>query len=104
MHVYLAELLGTAILILLGNGVVANVVLDRTKDHNWGWFVISADWRLAVYTAVLRVCETSGAHVNPAVMFGVLLAGQFEWAWSPATWPRRWSGRSSKRSQFTCTT
>ena len=79
MNVYLAELLGTAILILLGNGVVANVVLDRTKGHGAGWIVICAGWGFAVYTAVLCVGETSGAHINPAVTLGVALAGQFAW-------------------------
>ena len=54
MNVYLAELLGTAILILLGNGVVANVVLDRTKGHCAGWIVICAGWGFAVYTARKR--------------------------------------------------
>ena len=79
MNVYLAELLGTAILILLGNGVVANVVLDRTKGHGAGWIVICAGWGFAVYTAVLCVGETSGAHINPAVTLGVALAGRFAW-------------------------
>ena len=83
MNVYFAELLGTAILILLGNGVVANVVLARTKGHGAGWMVICAGWGLAVYTAVLCVGETSGAHINPAVTLGVALAGQFAWAQVP---------------------
>ncbi len=83
MNVYLAELLGTAILILLGNGVVANVVLERTKGHGAGWIVICAGWGFAVYTAVLCVGETSGAHINPAVTVGVALAGQFDWGQVP---------------------
>ena len=83
MNVYLAELLGTAILILLGNGVVANVVLDRTKGHDAGWLVICAGWGFAVYTAVLCVGEISGAHINPAVTLGVALAGRFEWGQVP---------------------
>ena len=83
MNVYLAELLGTAILILLGNGVVANVVLDRTKGHGAGWIVICAGWGFAVYTAVLCVGETSGAHINPAVTLGVALAGRFAWEQVP---------------------
>ena len=83
MNVYLAELLGTAILILLGNGVVANVVLDRTKGHGAGWLVICAGWGFAVYVAVLCVGETSGAHINPAVTLGVALAGQFDWGLVP---------------------
>jgi len=83
MNVYFAELLGTAILILLGNGVVANVVLDRTKGHGAGWIVICAGWGFAVYTAVLCVGEVSGAHINPAVTVGVALAGQFDWGMVP---------------------
>jgi len=79
MNVYQAELLGTAILILLGNGVVANVVLDRTKGHDAGWVAICAGWGFAVYVAVLCVGETSGAHINPAVTLGVALAGRFDW-------------------------
>ncbi len=78
MNVYLAEFLGTAILILLGNGVVANVVLDRTKGHGGGWIVICAGWGFAVYTAVLCVGETSGAHINPAVTIGLALADRFD--------------------------
>ena len=83
MNVYLAELLGTAILILLGNGVVANVVLDRTKGHDAGWMTICAGWGFAVYVAVLCVGGTSGAHINPAVTLGVALAGQFDWGLVP---------------------
>ena len=83
MNVYLAEILGTAILILMGNGVVANVVLDRTKGHGGGWIVICAGWGFAVYTAVLCVGETSGAHINPAVTLGVALAGRFDWGLVP---------------------
>ena len=62
---FLAELLGTAILIILGNGVVANVVLHRTKGQNSGWIVITAGWALAVTVAVYAVNSFSGAHLNP---------------------------------------
>ena len=79
MNVYLAEFIGTAILILLGNGVVANVVLRETKGHASGWVVICAGWGFAVYTAVLCVGEFSGAHINPAVSIGLAAAGAFEW-------------------------
>ena len=75
MNVYFAEFIGTAILILMGNGVVANVVLNDTKGSGGGWIVISAGWGFAVYTAVLCVGEFSGAHINPAVT--VALAGTF---------------------------
>ena len=79
MHVYVAELLGTAILILMGNGVVANVVLNDTKGNGGGWIVIAAGWGFGVYTAVLCVGEISGAHLNPAVTIGLAAAGEFEW-------------------------
>lgn len=75
-----AELLGTFILVLLGNGVVANVCLKETKGFNAGWIVITAGWGFAVYTAVLCVENYSGAHLNPAVTVGLAAAGEFKWA------------------------
>ena len=84
MNVYLAEVIGTAILILLGNGVVANVVLQRTKGHAGGWIVITAGWGLAVFTSVACVQQFSGAHLNPAVTLGLAVAGRFEWSELPA--------------------
>ena len=80
MHAYAAEFLGTALLILLGNGVVANVVLDKTKGHGSGWIVISFGWGMAVFVAVWCVGPISGAHVNPAVTLGLAAAGKFPWA------------------------
>ena len=80
---FLAELLGTAILILLGNGVVANVVLQRTKGQNSGWIVIAAGWALAVTVAVYAVNSFSGAHLNPAVTVGLAAIGKFPWAQVP---------------------
>ncbi|MFP6762689.1 MAG: MIP/aquaporin family protein [Planctomycetaceae bacterium] len=79
MNVYLAEFIGTAILILLGNGVVANVLLKDTKGHNAGLIVITAGWGFAVFTAVLCVGEISGGHLNPAVSIGLAVAGKFAW-------------------------
>lgn len=80
MSPYLAEVIGTAILILLGNGVVANVVLKKTNGHDGGWIVITFGWAIAVFIAVFIVSEFSGAHINPAVTIGLALAGKFAWA------------------------
>lgn len=83
MDVYVAEVIGTAILILLGDGVVANVVLNRTKGEGSGWIVITTGWGLAVAMAVYAVGWVSGAHINPAVTVGLAVAGQFEWGQVP---------------------
>jgi glycerol uptake facilitator protein len=83
MSNYVAEFIGTAILILLGNGVVANVVLRETKGNGGGWIVIAAGWGFAVYTAVLCVEQFSGAHLNPAVSVGLAVAGKFDWGLVP---------------------
>jgi hypothetical protein len=64
MHSMLAEAVGTMILILLGDGVVANVVLNRTKGQNSGWIVITTGWGIAVATAVYAVGRISGAHLS----------------------------------------
>lgn len=79
MSPYLAEFLGTMLLVILGDGVVANVVLNRTKGHNSGWIVITAGWGLAVLVAVYSVGAISGGHINPAVTLGLAAIGQFKW-------------------------
>ena len=84
MSPFLAELFGTALLIVLGNGVVANVVLLRTKGHNSGWIVITAGWALGVTIAVYAVNSISGAHLNPAVTIALASIGSFAWANVPA--------------------
>ena len=76
MNVYLAELVGTAILILLGNGVVANVVLKQSKGHAGGWMVITTGWGLAVAIGVYCVGRISGAHLNPAVTVALCALGE----------------------------
>jgi glycerol uptake facilitator protein len=79
MQAYLAEFIGTAILVLLGNGVVANVVLPNTKGNGAGWIVITLGWGMAVFVAVWCVGPISGAHINPAVTIGLAAAGKFSW-------------------------
>jgi len=73
----LAEFIGTALLVLLGDGVVANVVLNRSKGQNAGWIVVATGWGLAVAVAVYCVNRISGAHLNPAVTIGLAALGQF---------------------------
>jgi len=79
MDQYIAEFVGTAILVLLGNGVVANVLLEKTKGHGAGWIVIAFGWGMAVFVAVFCVMDISGAHINPAVTIGSAAAGRFAW-------------------------
>jgi glycerol uptake facilitator protein len=83
MNSYLAEAIGTALLVLLGNGVVANVLLKQTKGHQTGWLVITTGWGLAVFIAVACVGQYSGAHINPAVTVGLAAAGRFGWPQVP---------------------
>jgi glycerol uptake facilitator protein len=80
MQAFVAELVGTMILVILGDGVVANVVLQRTKGNQGGWIVITTGWGLAVALAVYCVGRISGAHLNPAVSIGLAAIGQFEWS------------------------
>lgn len=83
MNPCLAEFVGTAILILLGNGAVANVVLNQSKGRNGGWIVVTVGWGLAVAMAVYTVGRISGAHLNPAVTVGLASIGDFSWARVP---------------------
>jgi glycerol uptake facilitator protein len=78
VNIFTAEVVGTAILILFGDGVVANVLLNRSKAQNAGWIVITFGWGLAVMTAVFAVIQFSGAHINPAVTLGLWSVGLVE--------------------------
>lgn len=79
MSPFIAELIGTMLLILLGDGVVANVVLNDTKGNNSGWIVITTAWGLAVFVGVVVAGPYSGAHLNPAVTLALAIAGKFAW-------------------------
>ncbi|MDN4593278.1 MIP/aquaporin family protein [Polycladomyces subterraneus] len=83
MSHFLAELIGTMILIILGDGVVAGVVLNKSKAQNAGWVVITFGWGLAVMVAAYCVGHYSGAYLNPAVTVGFAMAGKLPWAEVP---------------------
>jgi glycerol uptake facilitator protein len=84
MSIFLAELIGTMILILLGDGVVANVLLNKSKGQNSGWIVITAGWGFAVAVAVYTVGFISGGHINPAVTIGFAVVNPILWPLVPA--------------------
>lgn len=83
MNVYIAEMVGTALLITLGNGVVANVILDKTKGNNGGLIAITLGWAMAVFIAVLATAAISGSHLNPAITIALATIGKFDWALVP---------------------
>lgn len=83
MTPFVAEFIGTALLILLGNGVVANVVLTGTKGNGGGWIVITTAWSLAVFVGVVVAAPYSGAHLNPAVSLALAIGGKFPWSEVP---------------------
>ncbi|SDL30119.1 glycerol uptake facilitator protein [Maridesulfovibrio ferrireducens] len=80
MNFFLSEMIGTMILTLFGCGVVANVLLEKSKGQNGGWIVISMGWGFAVAFAVYVAGKHSGAHINPAVTIGLASIGAFPWA------------------------
>ena len=84
MSIFGAETIGTAILILLGDGVVAATLLARSKAENGGWIVIALGWGMAVAIAVYAVAQFSGAHINPAVTLGLAVIGEAQWGDVPA--------------------
>ena len=79
MNVYLAEFIGTAIIIFFGGGVVANVSLTKSKAQGAGWMVITAAWALGIATAVYTVGWISGAHLNPALSIALAVIGALKW-------------------------
>ncbi|MGG5461378.1 MIP/aquaporin family protein [Clostridium sp. B9] len=80
MVTFLAELIGTMLLIILGDGVVANVVLKKTKGNNSGWIVITTGWALAVAIPAAIFTSVSGALFNPALTLALAVVGQFSWS------------------------
>ncbi len=83
MNPYVAECVGTALLVLLGDGVVAGVLLKKSKSENAGWIVITTGWALAVTFGVYFAGKSSGAHLNPAVTIALASAGSFSWSLVP---------------------
>lgn len=83
MNNFIAELIGTAILVVLGNGVVANVVLQKTKGNGSGWIVITFGWGMAVFVGVFCVKGFSGAHLNPAVTIALAAHHGITWQQVP---------------------
>jgi glycerol uptake facilitator protein len=79
MEKYIAEVVGTALLIVFGGGVVANVSLARSKALGAGWIVVVSGWAMGVAMAIYAVGRISGAHINPAVTFSLAVIGSFPW-------------------------
>lgn len=83
MTAYLAELVGTAIILLFGGGVVAGCVLNKSKSQNSGWIVITVAWAIGVTLGIYASGQYSGAHLNPAVTLALAVAGKFSWSLVP---------------------
>lgn len=83
MTPFVGELVGTALLLILGDGVVANVVLSKTKGNNGGLISITFGWAVAVFVAVYATASVSGAHLNPAVTIALAAIGKFDWSLVP---------------------
>ena len=83
MRPFTAEVIGTMLLVLLGDGAVAAVLLNKSKAQNSGWMVITTGWAMAVTIAVYAVGRISGGHLNPAVTLGLAIAGKFAWSAVP---------------------
>ena len=83
MKLFTAEVVGTMLLVLLGDGVVAGVMLGKSKAEKSGWIVITTGWALGVALAVYAVGRISGAHLNPAITLGLAAVGKFPWSEVP---------------------
>lgn len=79
MNIFTGEIIGTGLLILLGDGVVANVVLNKTKGNNGGWIVITFGWAIGVFVGVFVASKASGAHLNPAVTIALAILHKVSW-------------------------
>ncbi len=92
MTPFIGEFTGTALLMVLGDGVVGNVVLSKTKGHDSGWIVITFGWAMAVFVGVYSVASVSGAHLNPAVTLALAIIGKFSWHLVPQYFLAQLSG------------
>ena len=92
MNRFMAEFVGTMLLVLLGDGVVAGVLLTKSKAQSSGWIVITTGWGLAVAVAVYAVGRISGAHINPAITLGFAAAGEFPWREVPGYLTAQFAG------------
>src|SRR5689334_14515208 len=92
MNIFWGELIGTFLLILLGNGSVANVLLTKTKGHSSGWIIISAGWGFGLAVAVYVAGWASGGHLNPAVTLGFCLAKKTAWDMIPLYFAGQFAG------------
>jgi glycerol uptake facilitator protein len=92
MTPFIAELLGTMCIIVFGGGVVANVVLDKTKGNSSGWIVITFGWAIGVFTGVYIASHGSGAHLNPAITIALACFNGFPWSYVPVYIAGQFSG------------
>ncbi len=83
MSSFVGEIIGTMLLVILGDGAVANVLLKKSKAENGGWIVIATGWGIAVAIAVYVAGKISGAHINPAVTLALAIIGKFPWSQVP---------------------